>query len=108
MENFGICSYEFPRCFTADFQKIIYGIIDVNEKELFPFISDTPIHLFNPQNGRAKIAYNAWEHLDKEIEDLCFVTEKTGQRVPLLAHHIEGNWQEINFHKMCKELVFGV
>lgn len=74
------CSENY-KCFTKDYQKIDFGIIDINKNTVFPFISDFKIWNFNPENGRAEISQN-WRADHIAEEDRHFVADQTGRKIP--------------------------
>lgn len=102
----GIFYSDYFKHFTKDYQKIAFGVIDLQENILFPFISDSPIREFNPENGRAKISRNYWENPQLDDDDLCFVADYDGNKIPFDPPISELERNE-TFHSRCRELIFG-
>jgi len=97
---------EYFKHFTQEFQKIVFGVIDINQKVIYPFVSDSVVREFNPANGRAKISLNYWEHEDSGLEELCFVADAEGKRIPFIPT-VAGEETNDAFHKRCHELIWG-
>ena len=93
------------RNFTKDYQKIIFGIIDIEGNELFPFISDMVLREFNPQNGRAKIALNYWEYPETDSDELCFIADRNGNKIPF-SPPLTQEERDNNFHSRCQQLIW--
>ena len=74
------CSENY-KCFTKDYQKIDFGMIDLHQNTVFPFISDFKIWNYNPENGRAEISKN-WQADQLPEEERHFVADRSGQRIP--------------------------
>lgn len=105
LEYEGIYYSDYFKHFTKDYQKIIFGIIDIEGNELFPFISDMVIREFNPQNGRAKIALNYWEHPETDSDELCFIADRNGNKIPF-SPTLTQEERNSNFHSRCQQLIW--
>ncbi len=97
---------EYFKHFTEEFQKIVFGVIDINQNVVYPFVSDSVIREFNPATGRAKISLNYCEHEETDVDDLCFVADSEGKRIPFVTT-VEGEETIHSFHKKCHELIWG-
>lgn len=101
------CNYsEYFKHFTENFQKIVFGVIDDRGNEIYPFVSDSVIREFNPENGRAKISLNYWEHEEMSLEELCFIADSEGEKIAFVPPIKEEKHYE-TFHKRCHELIWG-
>lgn len=106
LELEGVHYSNYFKYFNKDFQKIKFGIIDIHKNILFPFVSDSPVREFNPKNGRARIIKNYWENPDLDDDDLCFVADSEGNKIPF-SPSLTKEERSKNFHKRCHELIFG-
>ena len=106
LEYEGIYYSDYFKHFTKDYQKSIFGIIDIEGNELFPFISDMVIREFNPQNGRAKIALNYWEYPETDSDELCFIADRNGNKIPF-SPPLTQEERDNNFHSRCQQLIWG-
>lgn len=98
------CSETF-RCFTKDFQKIDFGIIDLHQNIVFPFISDFKISNFNPETGRAEISKN-WQADDMTDEERHFVADRFGNPIPF-PYSLPTGWDGEKIRKRIDLLVWG-
>lgn len=103
LDGRGIFYDEYFKHFTNDYQKIVFGIIDIHKNVLFPFISDSKIHLFNPEKGIAKISKNTWENPD--LEEPVFIADRSGNKIPFTTSTKDVDFTE--FHRICEKIVFG-
>ena len=88
------CSETF-KCFTKDFQKIDFGIIDLHQNIVFPFISDFKISNFNSENGRAEVS-KYWQADNLPEDEKHFVADMSGKKIPFTDKFPgDGNWEEI-------------
>lgn len=107
LESAGIYFSEYYKRCTKDYQKIVFGVIDINKNILFPFISDSPVREFNPENSRAKISKNFWEHPELSDDDYCYIADSEGKKIPFSPPLSEEERYSADFHKRCHELLFG-
>ena len=107
LESAGIYFSEYYKHCTKDYQKIVFGVIDIHKNILFPFISDSPVREFNPENGRAKISKNFWEHPELSDDDYCYIADSEGNKISFSPPLSEEERYSANFHKRCHELLFG-
>lgn len=106
IDSLGSYSSENYKDVGHRYQKIKYGIINRDGKVIYPFISDSPIHVFNPASGRAKISLNHFENPAADVDYLSFVADMEGNRIPFDPPIKEEEWID-TFHKSCHELIWG-
>lgn len=106
LEECDVIYSRYFKHFTEEYQKIVFGVIDINQKVIYPFVSDSVIREFNPANGRAKISLNHWEHEETDIDDLCFVADHDGRKIPFDPPLGKDGSIE-DFSNKCNELIWG-